>query len=225
MPAFVKANKQLLAYKADLDRQFQARVRGVKNPNDQARIAQEFQNKLAAKQRDVLGPLYQRAQVAIASVASNKNLSVVVDKRIIIVGGQDVTRDVVDLFNGVGDPVPPVNTPPPSSVGYVDLAQVNQVPKIKSANDDFIKFQNDQQNAAQQKMRSAKTVADRQQIFKDLQKAIQDKRKAVLDPLANQERDVIAGIARKKGLLLVIDRADLIYGGTDITADVTSALK
>jgi len=197
----------------------------VKNPNDQARIAQEFQNKLAAKQRDVLGPLYQRAQVAIASVASNKNLSVVVDKRIIIVGGQDVTRDVVDLFNGVGDPVPPVNTPPPSSVGYVDLAQVNQVPKIKSANDDFIKFQNDQQNAAQQKMRSAKTVADRQQIFKDLQKAIQDKRKQVLDPLANQERDVIAGIARKKGLLLVIDRADLIYGGTDITSDVTSALK
>ena len=225
LPAFAAANRKLGDIKADLDRQFGARVRGVKNPNDQARIAQEYQNKFAAQQRQLLGPLFQRAQVAIASVASSKNLSVVVDKRIIIVGWQDVTRDVVDLFSGVGDPVPPVSTPPPSSVGYVDELQINALPKIKKANDDFAKFQNEQSNTAQTKMRAAKTDAERQQIFKDAQKTLLDKRKELIDPVVDQTRNAIADVARKKGLALVIDRSNLIYGGTDITTDVTNALK
>jgi outer membrane protein len=225
LPQFASANRSLQTYKAQLDREFAARVRGVKNPNDQARIAQEYQNKFAAKQRDLLAPLFQRAQIAIASVASSKNLSVIVDKRIVIFGGQDVTRNVMDLFSGVGDPVPPASTPPPSTVGYVDESQINQVPKIKKANDDFVAFQNQQQTLAQQKMRSAKTDAERQQIFKDVQKALLDKRKQTVDPMVDQTRNVIADVARKKGLALVIDRTNLIYGGTDITTDVTSALK
>ena len=225
VPRFIAANKQLSVYKTGLDRQFNARVRSVKNPDDQARIAQEFQNKFAAKQRELLGPLFARAQVAIASVASTKNLSVVVDKRIVIFGGQDVTSSVVDLFNGIGDPVPPASTPPPSSVGFVDQNVINQVPKVKKANDDFVKFQQDQSGEAQRKMRSAKSDADRQQIFKDFQKALADKRKLVLDPVVEQMRTVIADVARKKGLLLVIDRSNLIYGGTDITSDVASGLK
>ncbi|MDQ2859096.1 MAG: OmpH family outer membrane protein, partial [Candidatus Eremiobacteraeota bacterium] len=81
VPSFTAANRQLGAYKADLDRQFARRMRGVRDRGTQARIAQEFQNKLAQRQRDVFGPLFSRAQVAIASVASSKNLSVVVDKR------------------------------------------------------------------------------------------------------------------------------------------------
>jgi len=132
---------------------------------------------------------------------------------------------VVDLFNGVGDPVPPLNTPPPSSVGFVDQSVINQVPKVKKANDDFLKFQQEQSSAAQQKMRSAKTDADRQQIFRDLQKTLGDKRKQSLDPVVEQMRNVIGDVARKKGLLLVIDRTNLIYGGTDITSDVANGLK
>jgi outer membrane protein len=225
LPRFVSANNRLASYKAQLDRQYTARTRGIKSQSDQARIAQEFQNKLVAKQRELLGPLFGRAQVAIASVASTKNLSVVVDKRIVIFGGQDVTRNVIDLFNGIGDPVPPANTPPPSSVGYVDQNAINQTPKVKKANDDFVKFQQEQSIAAQQKMRAAKSDADRQQIFKDLQKTLADKRKQTLDPVVEQMRKVIEDVARKKGLLLVIDRTNLIYGGTDITNDVSNGLK
>jgi outer membrane protein len=196
LPQFASANRALQTYKAQLDREFAARVRGIKNPNDQARIAQEYQNKFSAKQRDVLAPLFQRAQVAIASVASSKNLSVIVDKRIVIFGGQDVTRNVSDLFSGVGDPVPPASTPPPSSVGYVDEQQINLVPKVKKANDDFIAFQNQQQSAAQLKMRSAKTDQDRQQIFKDLQKALLDKRKQTVDPLAEVRPSNVIAVGR-----------------------------
>jgi outer membrane protein len=74
-------------------------------------------------------------------------------------------------------------------------------------------------------MKSAKTDADRQQILKDYQSALADRQKTEIGPLVDQTRTVISDVANKKGLLLVIDRSNLIYGGTDITSDVTSALK
>ena len=223
--SFTDANRQLAGFKSSLDRQFAKRMRGVRDQNTQARIAQEFQNKLATRQRELMGPLFGRAQVAIASVASSKNLSVIVDKRIVIFGGQDVTNSVVDLLNGPGDPIPPVSTPPPSAVGYVDQSQIDGVPRLRSANDDFTKFQSQQQQAAQSKLKGAKNDADRQQILKDYQAAIADKQKQTIAPLVDQTRNVIADVAKKRNLLLVIDRSNLIYGGTDITSDVTSALK
>jgi Skp family chaperone for outer membrane proteins len=225
IPSFVDANRQLVAFKAGLDRDFAKQMRGVRDQSTQARIAQQFQDKLADRQRDLFGPLFERARVAIASVASSKNLTVIVDKRIVIFGGQDVTSNVIDLLNGPGDPIPPVNTPPPSSVGFVDQSQIDAVPKLKTANDDFAKFQADQQQQAQVKMKSAKSDADRQQILKDYQSALADRQKTEIAPLVDQTRSIISDVANKKGLLLVIDRSNLIYGGTDITSDVTSALK
>jgi len=223
--SFTDANRQLAAFKSDLDRQFAQRMRAVHDQGSQARIAQEFQNKLATRQRELFGPLFARAQVAIASVASSKNLSVIVDKRIVIVGGKDVTGNVIALLSGPGEPIPPVSSPPPSSVGFVDQAQIDQVPKLKSANEDFQKYQASQQQAAQAKIKSAKNDADRQAVLKDYQAALADKNKQSIAPLVDKTRDVIADVAKKKKLLLVIDRSNLIYGGTDITNDVTSALK
>jgi outer membrane protein len=222
---FVDANRQLVEYKTGLDKEFVQRMKGVSNASDQAKIAREFQQKLSDKQRAVLAPLFQRAQTAIASVASSKNLSVIVDRHIIIVGGQDVTRNVIDLLTGVGAPVPPVSTPPPSSVGYVDQTEIDAVPKLKSANDEMLKFRDEQGRAAQEKLKGAKTDADRQAVLKAFQQALADKQKVAIDPLVEQTRNAIAGIARKRGLILVIDKSNLVYGGTDITSDVTSAIK
>lgn len=225
VPRFVAAERQLKAYGDGLNRQFAAQIRGVKSQDVQARIAQEFKNKMVDKQRELMGPLTQRVQIAIASVASTRNLSIVVDKQIVVYGGQDITQNVIDLFNGVGDPVPPVNTPPPSSIGFVDTQQINALPKVKQAYADFAKFDNDQRASFQQRMRSAKTDADRQQVMKDFQKIMDDKRKQLIDPLSDQTKNVIAAVARKRGLILVIDRQSLIYGGTDVTADVVNGLK
>ncbi len=225
IPSFLSANRQLAAYKAQLDRQFARQLRGVRDAGTQARIGQQYQNRLAQRQRDLFGPLFQRAQVAIASVASSKNLSVVVDKRIVVFGGQDVTGNVEQLLSGPGDPIPPASSPPPSSVGYVDQAQIDMIPKLKSANDDFQKFQAAQQQQAQTKLRQAKNDGDRQAVLKSYQAALADRQKQTIQPLVDQTRDAIADVAKKKGLLLVIDRSNLIYGGTDITSDVTTQFK
>ena len=222
---FLDANRQFEAFRADLQRQYAGRIRAVRSSADQQRLAAEFQQKLATKQRALLGPLFARAQTAIASVSSSKNLSVIVDKRIVVFGGQDITKAVIDLMQSPGEVVPPVSTPPPSEVGFVDQNALDATPKLKAANDDFTKFNADQQAQLQQKLRAAKTDAQREQLYKDYQKTVSDKQSQLLKPLVDQTKSIIADVARKKNLILVIDRGDLIYGGTDITSDVQNGLK
>jgi len=224
LPSFADAKRQIDGYGNNLQKQYIARARGA-SPAQQQRLSTEFQQQISTKQRQVLGPLFARAQVAIASVASSRNLSVVVDKQIVIVGGQDITGAVRDLLTGVGEPVPPVNTPPPSTVGYVDQTQIDALPSIKAAAADFQKFKATQDQAAAAKFKRAKTQSDRDAIMRDYQKTLADKQTQMLQPLVDKTRSAMTGVAQKRGLILVIDRGSVIYGGTDITADVTSALK
>ena len=226
LPQFQKANAQVAQYKAQLDPQFAAAMKNAKTPADQQRVQQQFQQKFLDKQRQVLGPLFARAQAAIAQVSSNRSLSVVVDKRIVVYGGQDITKDVVGLVDGPGPVVPPVATPPPSEIGYVDQSQIDQLPKIKNANDAFTKWANDQRTQALKQMQAAgKDQKKQQQIFQDYQKTLTDQQQKQLKPLVDQTRDAMAKVASQKHLILVLDRGDVIYGGTDITSDVQNALK
>ena|SRR5579884_107642 len=226
LPQFQKANAQIAQYKAQLDPQFAAAMKSAKSAQAQQRVQLEFQQRFVQRQRQVLGPLFGRAQAAIAQVSSNRRLSVIVDKRILVYGGQDITKDVIDLVNGPGPVVPPVATPGPSSIGFVDQTQIDQVPKIKNANDDFTNWAKQQRALALKQMQSAKNDPKKeQQIFADYQKKLADQQQKVLKPIVDQTRDAMGKVAGQKHLILVIDRADVIYGGTDITTDVQNALK
>jgi outer membrane protein len=224
LPSFQAANKQLSDYGASLQKQYIGRAQHTSQAQQQ-KLAQEFQGKMADKQRQLFGPLFQKAQVAIASVASSKNLSVVVDKRIVVFGGQDITPNVRDLLTGAGDPVPPVSTPPPSKVGFVDQATIDQTPKVKAATDAFLKFKGDQDKVAGDKLKGAKTDADRDAILKDYRKTLDDKQNQTLKPMVDTTRGAISEVAKAKGLILVVDKGNIVFGGTDITKDVTDKLK
>lgn len=224
LPSFQAANRQLMQYGQTLQKQFTKRAAHASQAQQQ-RLAAEFQRRMADKQRQVLAPLLQRAQVAIASVASSKNLSVVVDRRIVIFGGTDITPNVRDLLTGVGDPVPPVSTPPPSKVGYVDQTAIDQTPKVKAATGDFVSFKNAQDKLYAQKFKDAKTDADRDAVLKEYRKTLDDRQTTTLKPVIDATRGAIADVARAKGLILVVDRGNIVFGGTDITSDVTAKLK
>ncbi|HET7814350.1 MAG TPA: hypothetical protein VFL13_08235 [Candidatus Baltobacteraceae bacterium] len=225
LPQFTRANQEVAQYKSQLDGQFQAAIRG-KSDADKSRIAGQYQQKFLDKQRQVLGPLFQKAQVAIAQVSSSKGLSVIVDKRIVVYGGQDITKNVEDLVNGSSAVAPPSSTPPPSEIGFVDQTQIDQVPKIKQANDDFVKFAQQRRADALKQMQGAKKDAQKQQqIFQDYQKTLTDQQNKTLKPLVDQTRDAMSKVAQNKHLILVVDKNDIIFGGTDITKDVQDALK
>ncbi|MGD0475175.1 MAG: OmpH family outer membrane protein [Candidatus Velthaea sp.] len=224
LPSFQTANRQFADFGRKLQSQYVARAHHA-NAAGQAQLAQEFQSRMAEEQQRLVGPLLSKAQVAIASVASSKNLSVIVDKRIVVFGGTDITGSVRDLLTSPGDPVPPASTPGPSSVGYVDQRAIDDLAKVKAVQADFAKFKADEEKAAQAKLKAAKTDTERQAIFTDYKKSLDAKSDQLIKPVVDQTRGVIGDVAKKKGLTLVIDRGNIIYGGQDITSDVTAALK
>ena len=220
---FVAAQQQFAQFQRGLASQFQAQVKG-KSPADQQRIYADFNSRAAAKQREIFGPLLDRANNAIASVAANKGLSVVVDKSIIIFGGMDITKDVVDMLNQPGPVLAPVNTPAPSPVGFVDQRQLDQTPKVKKANDDFMQFRQNLQSQLNAQLKG-KSADQRQQTIASFNSQLADEQKKVVQPVIDSTNAVIASVAKKKGHLLVIDSQSRVYGGTDVTPDVLKALQ
>jgi outer membrane protein len=225
MPVFVAANRTLLAYKQTLDAQFANAIKGAKSDADKQRISMQFQQQYSDKQREIIGPLFQRANLAIAAVSATRNLSVVVDKRIVIYGGQDITKDVETIFSSNQAIAPPAATPPPSEIGYVDQTVLDGMPKVKAANDQMASFASTQRALYAPKLAAAKTDAEKKQVYQDFNKSLSDKQDQLLKPLVDATKTATADAARKHNVLLVVDRADVLYGGTDITSDVQNELK
>jgi outer membrane protein len=224
LPVFLAANRQLAAYKSQLDAQFNGQVKHAKTDAERQQLALQFQQQLNDKQREIVGPLFQRAQLAIAAVSGSRNLSIVVDKRIVIFGGQDITKDVEAVFASPQAIQPPAATPPPSEIGYVDQTVLDGVPKVQTANSAMQTFETTQRQVYSARIAQARTPAEKQQILTEYNKTISDKQNQLLKPLVDQTRSATSDVARKKNLLLVVDKADVIYGGTDITPDVQNAL-
>jgi outer membrane protein len=224
MPQFVGANRALAAAKSQMDVQYNAALRHVGSDADRQRITLQFQQAFQDKQREIVGPMFQRAQLAIAQVSSAKNLAIVVDKRIVIFGGQDITRDVATLFSSGQALQPPAASPPPSEIGFVDQSVLDNVAKVKTANDEMTQYETTQRTLFAPQLAQAKTDADKKKVFDQFNKVISDKQDQLLKPLVDQTKSATASVASSKKLLLVIDRADVIYGGTDITADVQNVL-
>ena len=224
LPVFVGANRQLAAFKSGLDSQYNAQLRRARSDAEKQQVAMQFQQELSDKQREVVGPLFQRAQLAIAAVSASRNLSIVVDKRIVIYGGQDVTKDVEALFSSPQAIQPPAATPAPSEIGYVDQTVLDAVPNVQTANTTMQQFETTQRQVYSAKMAQARTPSEKQQLLAEYNKVVSDKQDQLLKPLVDRTRTTTAAVARKKNLLLVVDKADVIFGGTDITTDVQNAL-
>lgn len=224
LPAFVAANQQLAAYKAQLNTQFAAAMRRAKSDADKQRISLQFQQEFSDKQNELVGPLYQRTQLAIANVSSAHKLSVVVDKRIVIYGGQDITNDVISAVRSSAAIPPPQASPAPSAIGYVDQSALAGSNDVKTASSQLQQFQAAQQPIYAKRFKDANNDVAKQQVMADYNKAIQDEQNKLLKPLIDQTKSATASVARSKNLLLVVDRADVVFGGTDITQDVQNAL-
>ena len=224
LPGFVQANQQLAQYKASLDQQFASQMKSARTDADKQALSVKFQSMFQDKQSELVGPLFNRAQLALATVASQKKLTVVVDKRIVVYGGQDITQDVINVVkssSALAQPAP-LGT---SEIGFVDESALEGSAKLKDVSDQLQKFTDDQRPAFQAKIKNAKTDVEKSQIASDFQKAVSDKRDELTKPLIDQIKSTTANIARSKNLMLVVDRGDIVFGGTDITTDVQNAIK
>ena len=117
------------------------------------------------------------------------------------------------------------NAAPTSDIGVVDQRQV-----ISSNGQMALTYQQKMKDTADemQKDFDAKSQgmsdADKEKLFNDMQQQFNQKRTAIEKDMEDQVTGAVKSVASKKGLSLVVDKSAVIYGGTDITKEVTDAL-
>lgn len=117
------------------------------------------------------------------------------------------------------------NAAPTSDIGVVDQRQVisnngtltlDYQKKIKTLADEM------------QKDFDAKSAGmsdeEKEKLFADMQQQFNQKRMAVEKETEDTVTNAVKSVASKRGLSLVVDKAAVIYGGTDITKDVSDSL-
>ena len=68
--------------------------------NDQQKqeYYQQIQQRLQNKERELLGPIFDKINAAVKKVADAKGLTIVVEKSNVVYGGQDITDEVIKSY-------------------------------------------------------------------------------------------------------------------------------
>ena len=67
--------------------------------------------------------------------------------------------------------------------------------------------------------------AEKQRYYQQTQERLANKEKELVDPILKKVEEAIKKIADKKGLSVVVDKSTVIYGGVDITDEVSKAIQ
>ena len=201
-----------------------AQARQAPTPSKQ-QVAMQFQQELTDKQREIVGPLFQRAQLAIAAVSATRNLSIVVDKRIVIYGGQDITKDVEAVFS---------SSQAISAAGGDAAAFGNRLRRSDGARSACRTYKRRIARCSSSKRRSGRSTrrgwrrpappATNSSSSRSTTRSSPTSRISCSSRSSNRRARRPPTSRARRASYSSSTSADVIYGGTDITADVQNAL-
>ena len=109
----------------------------------------------------------------------------------------------------------------PSSVGYVDYGLlVNQHPETPKATEALKAEQEKLKKEFENKAAGLSSDKEKQDLSLQLGKQLEQKRRELFSPIINSINTAIKDVATEKGLSIVVDKAVVLFGGQEITADV-----
>lgn len=113
---------------------------------------------------------------------------------------------------------------PAVTFGYVDMARALDAHPGKAAAEAALRDYAKAQIAdAQQKMKNM-TAAQRQDLQRQVDQAIFQKRAELLGGLDKDIRAAIQKVAKQQGVSIVLDRQVVLYGGVDLTDQVIKVI-
>lgn len=89
----MEAQKQLQEAGEEMQKQFEEQSANMTDEQKQE-LFQQMQGEMNKKQEEIFKSMKDKVDAAIGSVASTKGLSLVVDKRVVLYGGTDITDQV-----------------------------------------------------------------------------------------------------------------------------------
>ena len=91
--AIVNAQKELQTASQDMQKQFEEQSANMSD-EEKAQLFEKMQGEMSERQEKIQKGLKDKLEEAVGSVASTKGLSLVVDKSVVLYGGQDITDQV-----------------------------------------------------------------------------------------------------------------------------------
>ena len=89
---------QMQAAVEEVKKEFEEKSQGM-NDQEKADYYQQSQQRLLQKQQELIEPLEQSFQDTVKKVADTKGIAVVLDKSVVVYGGQDITQDVISKLS------------------------------------------------------------------------------------------------------------------------------
>lgn len=111
------------------------------------------------------------------------------------------------------------------SVGYVEMQRaLDSHPRRASSERALQEFFQAKQREFQERSKNL-TAFQRQELDRQLQQQIFEKRNELLGGLDKELRQAVETVAKQAGVTVVLDRAVVLYGGTDLTDAVIQLIK
>lgn len=216
---FQEADKSLKVYEEELQKHFVAEARKLE-PAKQTELFMKLKEQLDQQRVKISNPLLQRAEAAVALVAREKAMTVILDKKIVVCGPEDITQDVIKKFQSADKLIEPANTPQDNSgIGYFDQEVIRSLKPFLTVDVQLVKIYQDMEKELKDKAGKS-SPAQREALLKQYSERFEAQKSQMLKPLFKKVADTVDKTAKGKGLKLVLDKEEVMYGGTNVTDDV-----
>lgn len=112
-----------------------------------------------------------------------------------------------------------------SAIGLVDRQQIMQtMPGLSEVQNSMRSAIETSQKEFDEKSANM-TDSEKQKLMGEYQEKLGAKEKELVEPLNKKLDDAISAVGKKKGLSVVVDKGVIVYGGTDVTSEVSAELK
>lgn len=191
-------------------------------PDQLVKMAKEDRKKLMQRQLQLMNPLNDRMAGAIAAVAKEQHMTVILDKHVAVSGVPDITDTVIAKFNanpGLKPPEAEDLEKMRSPIGYFDPVLIRQMSAFGKADDQF-QAMYAQMKAEFQRKAQKLPAAAQQQLEARYSTALEQARAKLYAPLNAKVKQAVEVAAKSRGLSLVLDTKFVMFGGENITEDV-----
>ncbi|MCE1245933.1 MAG: OmpH family outer membrane protein [Firmicutes bacterium] len=236
LPEFVDAQKKMEEYGKSIQAKIETETKGLNknDPKDIAKIQEilsKYEREVSVQENTIKNPLMKRAEAAIATIAVKKGLNTILDKKIVVCGTQDITNDVVEFMKANKTITPPTDKEidaltAKSKVGYFDQSVVMSLKDFRTAREEMEKIKEAARQAFEQEVKTKKLT---QEQAGQLQMSYMDDLKKKSDdlhaPIFRKVNRTVETVAKTKGLSIVVDKENILYGGINITSEVADEMK
>ena len=197
-----------------------------KSDEEKAKAYQEYQAAVEIKTNETLKPLKDKARAAVATAAAKKGIEVILDKKIVVYGVDDLTEETKSILSGGGEITFPEEKEgqfDKAPIGYFEPDVVRSLKVFKEAQVEILQERNRLLKAVGEQIEKARaegkepSPAEIQALQKQVEARLGALEEQKMGPLIKAVTDSVEEVAKAEGLALVLDTQHVMYSGRNLT--------